>query len=63
MRPSSYQPTYMIDRIGKLFEKILMARILRGMYANYYVTDSSDFDPDRTLARIAESTRTLTRTG
>jgi hypothetical protein len=67
--PSSYRPISLLDTVGKLFEKILLARVLREVSERgCYVTSSLGFDPGTAQhyswsALLKESTETSTRGG
>jgi hypothetical protein len=51
MLPSFYRPTtFRTDRIGKLREEILIARILSKICTGDCVKGSMGFDPDTALA-------------
>jgi hypothetical protein len=66
---SSYRPISLLDTVGKLFEKILLARVLRGVSERGLLCDSSmGFDPGTARhytwpAFLKESTETSTRGG
>jgi hypothetical protein len=58
-KPTSYRPISLLDTIGKVFEKILLNRILhevgeRGLLLDQYFGFSPRYSTSRQLARLVE---------
>ena len=68
VQPSSYRPISLLDMVGNLFDKHILARILIEVSGRMVLRDDQfGFRPKHStalqLARLVECPRTLARTG